>query len=110
MDSVLVGADLAKAQQIKQGQSIQLLGASLQVAGILPATGTSDDGRVLAHLHRVQELADTGPIVNVIEVMGCCEEAATGLVSELDDLLPDARVVDNLTNCSSTSHRQWSDE
>ncbi|MDA7936790.1 ABC transporter permease [bacterium] len=93
MDSVLVGADLAKAQQIKQGQSIQLLGASLQVAGILPATGTSDDGRVLAHLHRVQELADTGPIVNVIEVMGCCEEAATGLVSELDDLLPDARVV-----------------
>ena len=93
MDSVLVGADLAKAQQIEEGQSIQLLGASLHVAGILPATGTSDDGRVLAHLHRVQELADTGPIVNVIEVMGCCEEAATGLVGELDDLLPEARVV-----------------
>ena len=93
MDSALVGADLAKSQGIKQGQSIQLLGASFTVSGILPATGTSDDGRVLAHLHRVQELADTGPIVNVIEVMGCCEEAATGLVGELDDLLPDARVV-----------------
>ncbi|MGB6043936.1 MAG: FtsX-like permease family protein, partial [Pirellulales bacterium] len=45
------------------------------------------------HLHRVQDLADTGPIVNVIEVMGCCEEAATGLVNELDELLPKSRVV-----------------
>ena len=93
MDAALIGADLAKSQGIKAGQKIQLLGAKFRVAGILPATGTSDDGRVLAHLHRVQELADTGPIVNVIEVMGCCEEAATGLVSELDTLLPDARVV-----------------
>ena len=93
MDSVLVGADLARSQGIREGDSIQLLGADMHVAGILPATGTSDDGRVLAHLHRVQELADTGPIVNVIEVMGCCEEAATGLVGELEDLLPDARVV-----------------
>ncbi len=93
MDSALVGADLAKSQGIKEGQSIELLGDSFRVAGILPATGTSDDGRVLAHLHRVQELADTGPIVNVIEVMGCCEEAATGLVGELGELLPDSRVV-----------------
>ncbi|MEE2937641.1 MAG: FtsX-like permease family protein [Planctomycetota bacterium] len=93
MNSALVGADLAKSQGIKKGQRIRLLGARFRVEGILPATGTSDDGRVLAHLHRVQELADTGPIVNVIEVMGCCEEAATDLVGELDALLPDARVV-----------------
>lgn len=93
INSALVGADLAESQGIKAGQQIRILGARLRVAGILPATGTSDDGRVLAHLHRVQELADTGPIVNVIEVMGCCEEVATGLVGELDTLLPDARVV-----------------
>lgn len=93
MDSALVGADLAASHGIKEGESIDILGATFQVKGILPATGTSDDGRVLAHLHRVQELADTGPIVNVIEVMGCCEEAATGLVGELEDLLPEARVV-----------------
>lgn len=93
MDSVLVGIDLAKSQGIEKGQSITILGASFRVAGILPATGTSDDGRILAHLHRIQELAETGPIVNVIEVMGCCEEAATGLVGELGELLPNARVV-----------------
>ena len=93
MNTLLVGADLAKAEDISTGDSLMVLGANFQVAGILPATGTSDDGRVLAHLHRVQELAETGPIVNVIEVMGCCEEAANGLVGDLDELLPDARVV-----------------
>ena len=92
-DAVLVGTDLAESQGIEKGQTVSLLGADFRVAGVLPATGTSDDSRVLAHLHRVQELADTGPIVNVIEVMGCCEDAATDLVGELDDLLPDARVV-----------------
>lgn len=91
--SALVGADLAKSQGIKKGQTIRVLNATFRVAEILPATGTSDDGRILAHLHRVQDLADTGPIVNVIEVMGCCEEAATGLVNELDELLPKSRVV-----------------
>lgn len=93
MNSVLVGADLADSRDITEGESIQILGGKFRVAGILPATGTSDDGRVLAHLHRVQELAETGPIVNVIEVMGCCEEAATDLVGELEALLPNARVV-----------------
>lgn len=92
-DAALVGADLAKSMEIEEGDSIETLGATFRVAGILPPTGTSDDGRVLAHLHRVQELAETGPIVNVIEVMGCCEEAATGLVGELNELLPKARVV-----------------
>ena len=92
-DAALVGADLAESLGIKAGQSIRVLDAEFRVAGILPATGTSDDSRVLAHLHRVQELAETGPIVNVIEVMGCCEEAASDLVGELDELLPDARVV-----------------
>lgn len=93
MDAALVGADLAESRGIEEGQDITVLGATFQVAGILPPTGTSDDGRILAHLHRVQEVAQTGPIVNVIEVMGCCEEAATDLVGELDELLPKARVV-----------------
>ncbi|MEM7312618.1 MAG: FtsX-like permease family protein [Planctomycetota bacterium] len=91
--AALIGADLAQTHQIKVGQYLDLLGGKFRVAGILPATGTSDDGRVLAHLHRVQELAETGPVVNVIEVVGCCEEAAGDLVGELDELLPNSRVV-----------------
>ena len=70
-----------------------MLGGDFTVAGILPATGTTDDGRLFAHLHRTQELHGAGAIVNVIEVMGCCDEVASGLVDELDAILPDARVV-----------------
>ena len=92
-NSALVGCDLAENLQIEPGQRIEVMGDKLLVAGILPATGTTDDGRVFAHLHTVQALADAGPIVNVIEVMGCCEEAASDLVTELDELLPEARVV-----------------
>ena len=91
--AALVGADIAATHGIRAGQKIEMLGSSFRVQGVLPATGTSDDGRVLAHLHRVQELTESGPVVNVIEVMGCCEEAASGLVGEIDQLLPDARVV-----------------
>lgn len=92
-NEALIGADLAEVHRIKTGQVIELLNAPFRVAGILPATGTTDDGRVFAHLHRVQDLSKTGPIVNVIEVIGCCEDAATTLVGELDELLPEARVV-----------------
>lgn len=92
-DAVLVGADAARDYGIQSGDRITVQGASFRVAGVLPTTGTTDDARIFAHLHRVQELSGSGAVVNVIEVMGCCEEAATDLVSELDALLPNARVV-----------------
>ena len=57
-------------------------GGTSSTTGADGTTGTTDDGRVFAHLHRVQELADAGPVVNVIEIMGCCEEAASGLVAD----------------------------
>jgi putative ABC transport system permease protein len=63
------------------------------VSGVIPASGTVDDGRIFAHLHTVQQLAGTGETVNVIEIMACCEDAAGGLVAELGDMFPDAKVV-----------------
>ena len=92
-NSLLVGAELAAKLNAEVGQKVNLLGGDFTVAGILPATGTTDDGRLFAHLHRTQELHGAGAIVNVIEVMGCCDEVASGLVDELDAILPDARVV-----------------
>jgi putative ABC transport system permease protein len=59
----------------------------------MPATGTVDDSRVFAHLHTVQRLAKKGETVNVIEIMACCEDAAGGLISQLADTFPDAKVV-----------------
>ncbi len=92
-DSVLVGADVAEEHGFAGGETVRLLGADFRVAGVLPRTGTVDDARLLGHLHRVQEVSDSGPVVNVIEVMGCCDAMAADLVGDLKDLLPGARVV-----------------
>jgi len=59
----------------------------------LPSTGTVDDSRVFAHLHTVQRLSKSGEVVNIIEVMGCCEDVANGLVGDLQALLPGTKVV-----------------
>lgn len=91
--AALVGADVALRHGLQAGDRIELYGAAFHVAAILPATGTVDDGRIFAHLHTVQDLAETGPVVNVIEIVGCCEEAAADLVPELGSLLPDAKIV-----------------
>jgi len=92
-EEVLVGADVASALRLKEGDRLTLLGQSFSVTATLPQTGTIDDSRVFAHLHRVQELAGKGPVINAIEVVGCCQEISKGLVAKINALLPDAKVV-----------------
>jgi putative ABC transport system permease protein len=89
----VVGIEVAERCQLKTGDTIPLLGSSFQVVSVLPRTGTVDDSRVFAHLHAVQEASNAGEVINAIEVMGCCEDAAGNLVGELSKLLPDAKVV-----------------
>ncbi|REK17436.1 MAG: ABC transporter permease [Planctomycetota bacterium] len=91
-DAVL-GADAAETLHLHPGDSLTLLGGEFTVLAVLPPTGTVDDSRVFAHLHRVQDLAGSGPVVSAIEVMGCCEDAAGGLVPQLGELVPDGKVV-----------------
>lgn len=89
----LVGADAAARHGLKEGGAVELLGERFTVLAVLPATGTVDDARVFAHLHTVQRLARKGEVVNVIEVVGCCKQIASGLVDGLNRLLPEAKVV-----------------
>ena len=92
-NEVLVGADVAVKLALKEADSLELLGRKFTVTAVLPQTGTVDDSRIFAHLHTVQELAGKGPVINVIEVIGCCHEISGGLLDKLNHLLPDARVV-----------------
>ena len=89
----LVGADVAAALKLKEGDSLQVLGKSFTVSAVLPATGTVDDSRVFAHLHTVQALAGKGSVLNAIEIVGCCQEITKGLVQKINTLLPEAKVV-----------------
>jgi putative ABC transport system permease protein len=90
---VLLGADIAAATGLKAGSKVTLLGEQLAVSAVLPATGTVDDGRIFGHLHTVQRIAKLGEVVNVIEIMGCCEDVAAGLLRQLSDMLPGTKVV-----------------
>lgn len=91
--AVVVGADIAARTKLKVGSALILFGEQFRVVGLLPSTGTVDDGRIFAHLHTVQNLSKAGEVVGAIEVMGCCEDAAGQLVPQLSALLPDAKVV-----------------
>lgn len=92
-DEALVGADVAATLSLKEGDSMTLLEKPFNVTALLPPTGTIDDSRIFVHLHRVQELTGKGPVVNAIEVIGCCQEISKGLVQKINALLPEAKVV-----------------
>jgi putative ABC transport system permease protein len=92
-NEVLVGADVATKLALKDADTLDLLGKKFTVTAVLPQTGTIDDSRIFAHLHVVQDLSKKGPVINAIEVIGCCQEISKGLVSKVNSLLPDAKVV-----------------
>lgn len=89
----LVGADVGASLGVKPNDTIQLLGKPFTVTAVLPQTGTVDDSRVFAHLHGVQKLAGKGPVINAIEIVGCCDQISKGLVQKINLLLPEAKVV-----------------
>jgi putative ABC transport system permease protein len=92
-NEVLVGADVATKLGLNDGDRLDVLGRSFNVTAVLPQTGTVDDSRIFAHLHVVQDLSKKGPVINAIEVIGCCQEISKGLVAKINSLLPDAKVV-----------------
>ena len=92
-NEVLVGADVAARLGLAESGKLEVLGKTFSVTAVLPQTGTVDDSRIFAHLHVVQDLSKKGPVINAIEVVGCCQEISKGLVEKINRLLPDAKVV-----------------
>jgi putative ABC transport system permease protein len=92
-DGVLLGNDLATRLGLAQGATLTVNGEAFQVTGVLPASGTVDDGRVFAHLDAVQRMSGQPGRINAIEMMGCCQEISKDLIGGLNRRLPDAKVV-----------------
>jgi putative ABC transport system permease protein len=88
----LVGSDAASRLNLKEGSAVKLKGTELKVAGVLPQTGTVDDGRIFVHLHTAQKMLDQGRVVNAIEIMGCCSAISEGLLGSLRNILPDTKI------------------
>ncbi len=92
-DAMLVGADVSRSLGISEGDSLTVLGKRFVAEATLPITGTVDDGRMFAHLHTVQKLAGKDSVLHSIEIVGCCSAISTGLIQQINKLLPDAKVV-----------------
>lgn len=92
-NSMLVGFDIASQLNLREGDSLALLGKTFTIEAILPPTGTVDDSRLFAHLHTVQKLNHKDSLLNVIEIVGCCSSISSGLIQKINKLLPDAKVV-----------------
>jgi putative ABC transport system permease protein len=89
----LIGVEFAEAFGLKEGSPVPLMGRTFTVKRIIPETGTIDDSRVFAKLSVVQKMTKSGPVISAIEIVGCCNEIADGLVEKLNRLLPDAKVI-----------------
>ncbi|MFG0268241.1 MAG: ABC transporter permease [Rhodopirellula sp. JB055] len=92
-NETLVGSDTAASLGIEEGQTLDLMGKQFSVVAVLPETGTVDDSRIFAHLHTVQEMSGKDAVVSCIEIVGCCKEISAGLVDNVNNLLPEAKVV-----------------
>ena len=92
-NEALIGAEVAAQLSTREGDEVDALGKKFRVTAVLPQTGTVDDSRIFAHLHTVQELTGKGHVLNAIEIVGCCNAIAGGLVQKINKLLPDAKVV-----------------
>jgi putative ABC transport system permease protein len=92
-DEALIGADVAAVLGLKTNDTVSVLGKPFAIAAVLPQTGTVDDSRIFGHLHTVQQLTGKGRVINVIEIVGCCNQIANGLAPKINGLLPEGKVV-----------------
>ncbi|MBM2815213.1 MAG: hypothetical protein HW421_1975 [Ignavibacteria bacterium] len=88
----IVGANIAKTLNLKQGDKVNILGSSFNVFNVLSETGTVDDDRIFAHLHTIQKLTGIENQISVIEIMGCCNAISEGLLGKLRNILPDTKI------------------
>ena len=89
---MLIGVDVATRLRLKEDETLELLGRKFTVTAILPQLV---QWMILASLHTCMlfNLSKKGSVISAIEVIGCCQEIFKGLVSKINSLLPDAKVV-----------------
>ncbi|MDQ7824219.1 MAG: FtsX-like permease family protein [Candidatus Eremiobacteraeota bacterium] len=92
-DEVIVGSEAARLFGLQKDSAIEIKGRKFRVKEVYPETGTIDDTRIIASLHVVQNMFNTGKVINMIELVGCCSEIKKGMLDSLNKLLPDAKVV-----------------
>jgi putative ABC transport system permease protein len=100
---VYIGFELAKDLQLKQGDEIEVLGKYFSIKKTLSETGSIDDIRIYGTLTEFQEMVDLKGRINEIMALNCLclspdeNDPLPMLREQLDQVLPEAKVVMNTT-------------
>ncbi|MGQ9696020.1 MAG: ABC transporter permease [Thermodesulfobacteriota bacterium] len=93
-DGVLVGAEAAKALQIKKGDFLGLNGHHLTVSGILGPTGSQDDQIIFTPLDTAQKILRKEGRISMAEVAALCSGCPIEeMVRQISEILPEAKVM-----------------
>lgn len=89
----LLGSSVATKIGVSVGQTVEVNGRKLAVAGILHETGRDEDGIVFVHLKTAQEILDKGGKYSFVEITTVKDDAvAASLSGEIAQKLPDSRI------------------
>jgi putative ABC transport system permease protein len=91
--AVLVGATAAEKLGLRAGQTLNVAGRELRVAGILKSTGNDDDTVLFVHLSLAQELAGQPGRASFLEVAALCSGCPIeDITAQLQSALPGSEV------------------
>ncbi|SNB45392.1 FtsX-like permease family protein [Geobacter sp. DSM 9736] len=92
-DEVLLGSTTADTLHLSSGDTIEIGGNTLKVAGILEQTGSQDDSLVFAPLATAQKILGKQGKITLVEVAALCAGCPIGdMVVQIAEKLPDAKV------------------
>jgi len=92
-DEAMLGAEAARLLGKRPGETVTIGSRSLQVAGVVSATGGLEDQAVMADLRLVQEALGRPGAVSLIEVSALCRGCPIeDIVTQIAGVLPHARV------------------
>ncbi len=90
---ILLGSSAADAAHLTPGDTIQLAGRSVTVAGVLEQTGSQDDSLVFMPLAGAQKLLGKEGRITLVEVAALCSGCPIGdMVVQIAEKLPEAKV------------------
>ncbi len=93
-ESILLGAEAAHILNLKSGDSVDIKGRKLSVAGVLHPTGSQDDQLAFTPISTAQTLLDKRGKVSMAEVAALCHDCPIDdMVSQISEVLPGAKVM-----------------
>ncbi|MEI6209000.1 MAG: FtsX-like permease family protein [Desulfuromonadales bacterium] len=90
---ILLGSDASRVLNVSPGESLNIMGETFKVSGVLDQTGSQDDALVFASLSKVQKLLGKEGKISMAEVAALCSGCPIGdMVTQIAEKIPDAKV------------------